>query len=170
MTNQNFIQEKIKCRLKGGNSCYYSVQTLCLLDFSLKICKIKIHKTIILLVLLYGCEAWSLTLKEECRLRVFDNRILRQIFGPKRDEKGEWRRLHNEELHCLYRSPNIVRQNVDRIEEGRNPFKILTDKPTGKRTLGRPRRRGKDNIRMDHKEIRGIGLIWLRIRIIGEPL
>ena len=59
--------------------------------------------------MLYGCETWSLILREECRLRVFENRFLRRIFGPKRDENGEWRRLHNEELHSLYRSPNIVR-------------------------------------------------------------
>ena len=65
--------------------------------------KIKIYRTIILPVVLYGCEPWSLT------LRVFENKILRRIFGPKRDENGEWRRLHNEELHSLYRSPNIVR-------------------------------------------------------------
>ena len=71
--------------------------------------KIKIFKTMILLVVLYGCETWSLTLKEECRLRVFENRILRRIFGPKRDENRERRRLHNEEFHGLYRSPNIVR-------------------------------------------------------------
>ena len=58
----------------------------------------------IYIVVLYGYETWSLTLKEECRLRVFENRILRRIFGPKRDENGEWRRLHNEELHSLYRS------------------------------------------------------------------
>ena len=61
------------------------------------------------MVALYGCESWSLTLREECRLRVFENRILRRIFGPKRDENGGWRRLHNEELHSLYSSPNIVR-------------------------------------------------------------
>ena len=70
--------------------------------------KIKIYKTIILSVVLYVCETWSLTLREECRLSVFENRILRRIFGPKRDENGEWRRLHNEELHNLYRSRNIV--------------------------------------------------------------
>ena len=66
------------------------------------IVKIKIYETIILPVVLYGCETWSLTLREESRLRVFENRILRRIFGPKRDENGEWRRHHNEELHSLY--------------------------------------------------------------------
>ena len=96
-------------------------------------------------------------------LRVFESRILRRIFGPKRDENGEWRRFHNEELHSLYRSPNIVRLNktrrsrwaghVTRMEEGRSTFKILTSKPTGKRPLGRRRRRGEDNIRMDLEEI-----------------
>ena len=65
--------------------------------------------SIILPVVLYGCEAWSLTLREKCRLTIFENRILRRIFEPKRDENGEWRRLHNEELHSLYRSPNIGR-------------------------------------------------------------
>ena len=72
-------------------------------------CEIKIYKTIILPVVLYDCETWSLTLREECRLRVFENRILRRIFGPKNDENGEWRRLHNEELNIFYRSRNIVR-------------------------------------------------------------
>ena len=91
------------------------------------------------------------------------NRILRRIFGPKRDENGERRRLHNEELHSLYRSPNIVRAiksrrmrwagHVARMEEGRSPSKILTGKPTGKRPLGRPRRRWEDDIRMDLEEI-----------------
>jgi hypothetical protein len=66
--------------------------------------------TIILPVVLYGCESWSLTLREECRLRVFDNKVLRRIFGPKRDEvRGEWRRLHNKVLYALYSSPNIIR-------------------------------------------------------------
>jgi hypothetical protein len=72
--------------------------------------KIRIYKTIILLVVLYGCETWSLTLKEEHRLRVFENRVLRRIFGSKRDHvTGDWRKLHNEELHNLYSSPNIIR-------------------------------------------------------------
>ena len=88
MTNQNSIQEEIKFRLKAGNSCYYSVQTLLSSRLLSKNLKIKIYKTIILPVVIYGCETWSLTLREEFRLRVFENRILRQIFGPKRDENG----------------------------------------------------------------------------------
>jgi hypothetical protein len=72
--------------------------------------KIKIYRTIILPVVWYGCETWSLTLREEHRLRVFENRALRRIFGPKRDGvTGEWRRPHNEELNDLYSSPNIIR-------------------------------------------------------------
>jgi len=72
--------------------------------------KIKIYRTIILPVVLYGCETWSLTLREECRLRVFKNVVLRKVFGPKRDEvTGEWRRLHNEELNDLYSLSNILR-------------------------------------------------------------
>ena len=115
--------------------------------------------------MLNACETWSLTLREECRLVVFENRILRRIFGPKRDANGERRRLHNEEHHNLYRSPNInvvkvIKSkrlrwawHVARMEEDRSAFKILTGKPTGKRPLGRPRRRWEDNIRMDLEEI-----------------
>jgi hypothetical protein len=70
----------------------------------------EIYRTIILRVVLYGCETWSLTLREECRLRVFENRVLRRIFGPERDEvTGEWRRLHKKELYALYFSLNIIR-------------------------------------------------------------
>jgi hypothetical protein len=72
--------------------------------------KIRVYRTIIVPVVLYGCETWSVTLREEQRLRVFQNRVLRRIFGPKRDEAtGEWGRLHNEELNHLYSSPNIIR-------------------------------------------------------------
>jgi len=86
LTNQNSIQEEIKSRLKLGNACYYSVQNLLSSSLLFKNLKIKIYRTIILPVVLYGCETWSLTLREERRLRVFENRMLRRVFGPKRDE------------------------------------------------------------------------------------
>ena len=111
-------------------------------------------------VVLYGCETWSLTLREERQLRVFENMVLRRIFGPRRDEvTGEWRRLQNEELNDLYSSPNIVRViklrrmrwagHVARMGEERGGYRVLVGKPEGKRPLGRPRRRWVDNIRTD---------------------
>jgi len=110
LTNQNSIQEEIKSRLKSGNACYHLMQNLLSSSLLSKNLKIKIYRNIILPVVLYGCGTWSLTLREERRLRVFENRVLRRIFGPKRDEvTGEWRKLHNEELNNLYSSPNIVR-------------------------------------------------------------
>jgi hypothetical protein len=104
----------------------------------LKNLKIKIYKTVILPVVLYGCETWSLTLGEEHRLRIFENTVLRRIFGPKREEDGSWRKLHNDELHSLYSSPNIVRVmgwagHVARMGGG--------ERPEGKTPLGRPRRK-----------------------------
>jgi len=86
LTNQNSILEKIKRRLKSRNACYHSVQNLLSSSLLSKNLKIKIHITIILSVVLYGCETWSLTLREERRLRVLENRAMRRIFGPKRDE------------------------------------------------------------------------------------
>jgi hypothetical protein len=89
--NQNLIQEEIKRRLNSGNDCYHSVQILSSSRLLSKNLKIRIYKTLILPVVLYGCETWSLTLREEHRLRVFENRVLRRIFRPKRDEvTGEW--------------------------------------------------------------------------------
>jgi hypothetical protein len=109
LTNQNSIQAEVKSRLKLGNACYYSVQNLLSSILLPKNLKIKIYRTIILPVVLYGCEAWSLTLREERRLKAFENRVLRRVFGPKRDEvTGEWRKLHNEELNDLYSLTNIV--------------------------------------------------------------
>ena len=96
LTNQNSIQEDIKSRMKLGNASYYSVQNLLSSSLLSKTLKIKIYRTIILPAVLYGCETWSLTLREERRLRVFENRVLRRAFGPKRDEvTGEWKKLHN---------------------------------------------------------------------------
>jgi len=86
LTHQNSIQEEIKSRLKSENACYYSLQKLLSSSLLSKNIKIKIYRTIILPVVLYGCETWSLTLKEECRLRVYENRVLRRVFGPKWDE------------------------------------------------------------------------------------
>jgi hypothetical protein len=106
--------------------------------------KVKVYKIIILPVVLHGCETWSLTLREEHRLRVFANRVLRRIFGPKRDEvTGEWRKLHSGELHNLYSPPNIIRQiksrrmrwvgHVARMGEGRNVYRVLVGKPEGRK-------------------------------------
>jgi hypothetical protein len=108
--NQNLIHEEIKRRLSSGNACYYSVHNLlssCLLS---KNVKMRIYKTIILPVVLFRCETWSVTFGKEHRLRVFENRELRRIFGPKRDEvTGGWRKPHDEELYDLYSSPSIIR-------------------------------------------------------------
>jgi len=122
--------------------------------------KIKIYRNIILPVVLYGCETWSLRLREERRLRVFENKVLRRIFGPKRDEvTGKWRKLHNEELNDMYSSPNIVRViksrrmrwagHVARMGDRRGVFRVVVRKPQEKRPLGRPRLRWGDNIKKD---------------------
>jgi hypothetical protein len=134
--------------------------------------KIKIYIIIISPVVLYGCETWSLTLREEHRLRVFENRVLRRIFGPNRDEvTGGLRKLHNEELHGLYSSPSIVRViearrmkwagHVARMGEVRGAYNILVGRSEGRRPLGRPRRRWEDNIKMDLREIEFGDVDWI---------
>ena len=126
--------------------------------------KILIHRTIILPVVLYGCETWSLTLREEGRLKVFENRVLRRIFGPRRDEvTGEWRKLPNEEFNDLYSSPNTVwviksrrmrwAWHVAHMGESRSVNRVLMGKSEGKRPLGGPRHRWEDNIKMDLQEV-----------------
>ena len=113
---------------------------------------------------MYGCEIWSLILREKRRLRVFENKVLRRKFGPKRDEvTGQCRKLHNEELNDLYCSPNIflviksrsmkLAGHVKYMGERRGVYRVLMEKPEGKRRLGRPRSRWKDNIKMDIQEI-----------------
>ena len=110
LTNQNSIQEEIKSRLRSGNACYHSVKNILSSMLLSKRLNIKIYGIKISPIVLYGCETWSLTRREEKKLRVFENMMLRRIFGPRRDEvTGELRRVHNEELNDLYSSPNIVR-------------------------------------------------------------
>jgi hypothetical protein len=146
-TNQNLIQEEIKRRLNSGNASYHSVQLsphLLLKNVNIR------YNTVILLVALYGCGTWSLTLRKEYRLRMFEKRVLRRIFGLKKDEvTGGWIKQHNEELCDLYSLPSIIRiikwkrmrwvGYVALMGEKRNMHRLFVGKPEGKRPLGRPR-------------------------------
>jgi hypothetical protein len=134
--------------------------------------RIKIYRIIILPVVLHECGTWSLTLREEHRLRVFENRALRRIFGPKRDEvTGGWRKLHNEGSHNLYSSPSLIRMIKSRRMkwacnkhgQNMNAYRVLAGKPEGKRPLEKTRRRCEDNIKMDLGEVgwRGMGSIYV---------
>jgi hypothetical protein len=115
---------------------------------------------------LYGYETWSLILREDHRLRIFENRVLRKIFGPKREKDGSWRKLHNDELHSLYSSPNIARViksrrsrwagHVARMGEWGDVDRVLVGRPESRRPLGRPRRRWENNIKLGFREV-GIG-------------
>jgi hypothetical protein len=137
------------------------------------------ESSIILPVVSYECKTWSLTLSEGHRLRVFENRVLRRICGPKRYEvTGQWRKLDNGEFHNLYSTPNIIRQiklrrmgwagHVARTAEGRSVYRVFVGKPEGKRPLGRPRRRWEYGIKMDLREI-GWG-VWSGITWPGVGL
>jgi len=136
--------------------------------------KIKIYRTIILPVVLYGCETWSLKLREERRLRVFENRVLRRIFGSKRNGlTGEWGKLHNVELNDLYSSPNMVQViksrkmrwagHVARMGKRRGVDRVLVGKPEGKRPLGRPRRRWENNIKINLQEVGCVGMDYIEL-------
>jgi hypothetical protein len=125
-------------------------------------------------VVLYGCETWSLALREERRLRVFENRVLRRVFGPKRDElTGKWRKLHNEMLNNLYSLPNIVRivksrrmrwaGHMARMGDNMGVHRVLAGKPEGKRPLGRQRPRREDNIKMYLQEVGGGRGDWMEL-------
>ncbi|KAJ4450651.1 hypothetical protein ANN_02080 [Periplaneta americana] len=174
VTNINDTREEIKHRINMGNACYYSVEKLLSSSLLSKNLKVRIYKTIILPVVLYGCETWTLTLREEHRFRVFENKVLRKIFGAKRDEvTGEWRKLHNTELHALYSSPDIIRNiksrrlrwagHVARMGESRNAYRVLVGRLEGKRPLGRPRRRWEGNIKMDLREVGYDDRDWINL-------
>ncbi|KAJ4443374.1 hypothetical protein ANN_05042 [Periplaneta americana] len=193
VTNINDTWEEIKRRINMGNVCYYSVEKLLSSSLLSKNLKVRIYKTVILPVILYGCETWTLTLREEQRLRVFENKVLRKIFVAKRDEvTGEWRKLHNAELHALYSSPDIIMNiktrldrcrlefpsssvverwyvkpkvpgHVARNDESRNAYRVLVGRPEGNRPLGRSRRRWEDNIKMDLREVEYDGRDWINV-------
>ena len=108
-TSENSIQEEIKSGLKLGKACYHSVQNVLSTIFLSNNIETKIYRAVILTVVLYGCEAWSPTVGEEDRLRVFENRLLRKVFGSKRVKvTGEWRILHKEVFYDLYYSLNVI--------------------------------------------------------------
>jgi hypothetical protein len=167
VTNQNLIHEEIKRRWNYVNACYHLFQNLLSSHLLSKHVKCIIYKTIILPVVLYGCETLSLTITEEHKLRV-----LRGIFGTKRDGvTGGWRKLRTEELHNLYSSPSIIRimkwrrmrcaGHVARMGEKRNVYRLLVGKAEGKRPLGRSRLKWIDNIKMDLLEI-GVNVVdWI---------
>jgi hypothetical protein len=178
------MHEEINSGLNLENACYHSVQRLLSSRLLSRNLKVKIQKTIILPVVLCVCETWSLMLRELRRLRVFENRVLRRIFGPKRDEvTGEWRKLHSGNLHNLYSSPDIIRQiklrrmrwagHVARMGEGRNVYRVLVGKPEGKYNS---EDQGVDG-RMGSKWTLGrliggvwSGFTWLRIGTVGGLL
>jgi hypothetical protein len=172
LTNKNDIHDEIKSRLNSGLP--FSPKSFVFPSHvKKKKLEINIHKTVIMPVVLYECETWFLTLREEQRLRVSENSVLRRILGPEREEDRLWRKLQNDELHNLYFSPNIVKViksrrmrwagHVAHVVEESNVYRILTGRPEGSSSLERPMCRWEDNIKVDLREImiNGVNWIWL---------
>jgi hypothetical protein len=168
------MHEDIKSRINSGNACHHSVQSLLFSRLLYTNVKVKIDTTIILPVVSCGCETWSLTLREQHRLRVFGNKVLGRIFGHTRDDvKREWK---NVGLHNLFSSPDIIRQikskrmrwtwHVARMREEKKVYKVLVRNPEKKRQLGGPNGRW-DGTKMDLREtgwrVWG-GFTWLGVR------
>jgi hypothetical protein len=184
LTNQKFIHEEITSRLMSRNACCHSVQNLLSSSLLSKNLRGKIYRTIILPDVLYGCETWSLTSREESRLSVFENRVLRRIFGPLRDEiTMKWRKLQSEELNDLYSSLNIVQViksrrmrwagHVARMGESTGVCRVLVGKPEGKSHLEDPGIDGRIILRWIFRtsDVRAwTGSIWFRIGTGGGHL
>jgi hypothetical protein len=184
LTDQNHMHEEIKSGLNSGKACYHSVQSLLSSHLFSRNFEVKIYKTTTLPVVLYVCETWSLTLKEQHRLRVLENRVLRRIFGPKQDEvTGERRKLHNGELHNLYSSPDIIRQNksrrmrwaghVARTGDGGKVYRVLVGNPEGKRPLENQDVDGRMGSKWTLGRLAGgvwSGFTWLRKGTVGGLL
>ena len=160
--------------MKSGNACCYSVQNRLSSSLLSKNIKIKIYITVILPLVLHGCETWSLTLRKKRRLRLFENSVLRKISGPRRDEvRGEWRKLHNEDLNDLHSSPSIFRviksrkmrwaKHVARIGDRRGAYRVVLERPEGNIPLRRTRRRWEDNIKMDLQEVGCGDMDWIDV-------
>ena len=170
LTNQNSIQEEIKSRLILGMTANIQCRIFFSSSLLSKNLKIKVYRTIILPVVLYGCETLLLRFREEHTLKVFENRVTGRVFGTKRDEVTvEWRKLHND----LYSLPNIVQVVKSRrmrwaghvacMGEGRGVHRVLVGKPEGRRPLGRPRCRWEDNIKTDILEVGGGFGDWMEL-------
>jgi len=162
LINENSIRKEIKSSLKWGNACNRSVQNLS--SSSLLSKNMKIYNIVIFPTVLYGCGTWSLALTEERRLSVFEHRLLRRLFGPKRDEvTGERIKLHNAEVYDLHSSPHTIRViksrkicwvgHVARMRERRGTNRIMMGKHGGWKPLRRPRLRWEDNINMDLQDV-----------------
>jgi len=178
--NQNSIQKEIKSRLQLGNALRHSVENLVSSSVLPKNTKIKMNDTVILTVVMYEGETWSLTLWEVRRLKLFENRVLRRIFGLARDEVTvEWRKLHNEELNDLY-SPRLFRviksrrmtsaEHVAFMGESRNIYRGLVARSEGKNHLGDPGVDGRTILRWIFRKLdvgSWTGSIWLRIGTVA---